>query len=518
MKFNISQKLGANNFTIVFSVVSVAIYTIYILNNSNQMSLKMINQLQPSVSMLDELQSNVKTSYFLTQNVINEPSDEKRLLKFQENYKYYIKKREELKLIVDQWASDDQKIQLAITLATSDSFRLVIETIVDDVVMNKNAETAKAMFTSIEESNQMFIQQMNALHDLWIEEIEFTQTEMLSSFQILQKILYAIIIIVILMGFASFFITYQNIVVPINKLKNVVLELSKGKQPFINIKDSDDEVGEMIFSIKELVKVLKRTSNFSKSIGEGELNVDFKPLSEEDVLGNSLLTMRNNLQKVAKEEFERNWSVQGVAKFGLLLRENNHNLTLLSKEIIQNLVKYLDANQGGIFIVNEDENVLDLMSVYAFDRDKFTQTKIKLGEGLVGQCWQERESIYLTDIPFNFMEIKSGLGGATPKSVLITPLIVNEQIFGVIEIASFNELEDYQVDFVEKMGESIASTLSNVLTNIKTQRLLDESKAMTEQLQAQEEEIRQNTEEMMATQEEMQRKIQQMEGKLASKN
>jgi PAS domain S-box-containing protein len=117
--------------------------------------------------------------------------------------------------------------------------------------------------------------------------------------------------------------------------------------------------------------------------------------------------------------------------------------------------------------------------------------------------------------------IASGLGESNPTSILIVPLKVNEQIFGIVELASFDEFPEYQRDFVAKIGESIASTISMVKVNEKTTRLLQESQIMTEQMQAQEEEMRQNMEELQATQEEMERNqniIRQREGILDATN
>lgn len=179
-------------------------------------------------------------------------------------------------------------------------------------------------------------------------------------------------------------------------------------------------------------------------------------------------------------------------------------MTDFSNVVIKNLVRYLEANQGAIFIIN-DENMIELTAAFAYERRRSLEKQIQIGEGIVGRCVQENETIYMTDIPENYINITSGLGQDTPGCLLVVPLKLNEEVFGVVEIASFKEFGKYQVDFVEKIGESIASTIQRVKINISTSKLLKESEDKSNRLAEQEEEMRQSIEEMQAAQEQTMR-------------
>ena len=304
-------------------------------------------------------------------------------------------------------------------------------------------------------------------------------------------------------------------------LVNIKLrQLSNGDIPNHLKIDSNDEIGSMVGSLNKLIDGLKQTTEFAREIGKNKLDFQYKPLSNKDELGNALLDMRNNLKHANDEEMRRkqeddirSWSNAGLAKFGDILRQNNNNLNILADSIIQNLVNYLDANQGGIFIYNESDSdrYLELLSAFAYNRKKFIDKVIQLGEGLVGTCALEKQTVHLKEIPENYIAITSGLGEATPTSLLIVPLKLEDNIFGVLEIASFKEFTQHEVEFVEKIGESIASTLFSVKNSIRTKILLEQSQQQREEMAAQEEEMRQNMEEMQATQEEMSRKNVELE-------
>lgn len=315
---------------------------------------------------------------------------------------------------------------------------------------------------------------------------------------------------IVVLGLLCAYLLIRSITVPINYIKEVVVKLGRGEL----VEDkarvfSNDEIGEMAIATDNLVNGLKATTGFAENIGKGNYASNFAPLSEHDVLGNALINMRDNLARVAEEDKKRAWASEGLAKFAEILRSNNSDVQKLCDEIVGSLVKYLKANQGALYIIDDvtdgDEQTMSMLACYAWDKKKHMNQKIYKGEGLAGQAWQEMDTIYLTDVPQNYVRITSGLGDANPTSILIMPLKVNDQIFGVVEIASFSTMADHEIEFVKRIAESIASTVSSVKVNARTTKLLAESQQMTEEMRAQEEEMRQNMEELQATQEEMQR-------------
>ncbi|MEI7596449.1 MAG: bacteriohemerythrin [Bacteroidota bacterium] len=349
--------------------------------------------------------------------------------------------------------------------------------------------------------------------------IEKAIDEKVAKDQLNTEILFAILAsIAVLLSAILSVIIVRLISQSLVKTKVVIGNVAQGDLNIDITTFKDDEFGEIAKELDRMNNGLKIKTEFAKHIGEGALDAQFEPLGEKDDLGASLLEMQHGLQKAAQEEIarkkeddRRNWSTEGAAKFAEILRQNNDNMELLSFNIIRNLVEYTGMNQGGLFIYNDndkDHPFLEMTACYAFNRQKFMQKTIEIGEGLVGACYQEGATIYLTDIPDDYVNITSGLGKANPNCVLIVPLKLNDQIFGIIELASFRKLEKHEIEFTEKVGESIASTISSVKVNIRTAQLLEVSQQQAEEMRAQEEEMRQNMEEMHATQEELQRKEQ----------
>ena len=345
-----------------------------------------------------------------------------------------------------------------------------------------------------------------------------------------RKILNRFILFIIIFGGLSFFVFYSTLGTTQQSLLQLKLfldQLKSGKIPEKLLLNSSDDLNEMAQSLNEHVESLNRKISFADQIGESNVECNFKPEGEEDVLGNSLLKMASRLQEAEREDLihksqeeKRRWLSEGMAEFGEIFRSERENLEELAFKVIKNLVKYIKANQGAIYLNNseEDTHVIDMVAAFAYDRRKYISRQIQWGEGLIGTCALERETIYLTEIPENYLEISSGIGQAKPKSLLIIPLKLENELFGIIEIASFHELEPHETGFIEQLGESIATTLAAVRINEKTVRLLEKSQKQAEEMARQEEKMLRNMQQLQDAQEESRRKETEITGILNAVN
>jgi PAS domain S-box-containing protein len=275
------------------------------------------------------------------------------------------------------------------------------------------------------------------------------------------------------------------------------------------------ENGEFMGRLQERDSRMNAMADFAKQIGEGNYNSRLDLDTQNDILAQSLLIMRDNLLRNTSKEAEQSWIAEGKETISDTLRQYN-KIEELANHVIQVLVKYTRLSQGALYIFDEDRKTLKSMATYAYNRHKYTAQEYKLGYGLIGECAYEMDYIYRTEIPDNYVTISSGLlGDQKPRSLLLIPLITDQKLQGVLEFASLDsQIPKLTILLLKEMGEIIARTFFNLKINQRTEKLLHESQQMTLELQENEEELRQNAEEMRATQEELKKSNDHLESKI----
>ncbi|SHH87056.1 sensor domain CHASE3-containing protein [Chryseolinea serpens] len=302
----------------------------------------------------------------------------------------------------------------------------------------------------------------------------------------------------------------------------LLLEVEENNRNYVfNSGEKDDSSAQAINDAS--IRNVRMASEFIKSMTNGNYDVNWDGLNEKNsdlnanTLAGNLLQMREQLKKLKQEDDKRNWMNEGLASFSELVRNNQHDNTLLADKCVSYLVKYLNAQQGSLFVLEgeEGETYLELKACFAFDKKKWMEKRVDIGNGLVGQAFLEGDTIQLKDIPLGYTTITSGLGDATPRHLVIVPLKYDITTVAILEMASFGDFEEHHILFLKKAGEFLASAILNSQTTFKMKNLLEQAHINEEQMRQREEEMRQNMEELQATQEELVRKEREMQKRMA---
>lgn len=304
------------------------------------------------------------------------------------------------------------------------------------------------------------------------------------------------------------YVVEKNVFQTFRQIKDITANITTINN--IELDEMPSETKDIIDNLRKISSEILEATKFIENIGSRKFDASIEMLSQEEGLGRALAQMRLQLQKISEEEQSRTWTVNGIAKFSDLLREKqNLDISEIAYSFISTLVHYVGANQGAVYIINRDleKPVAEAVAAYAYSKRKYPKRSFYLNEGLVGRCIQDNELIYMDDIPSNYIHITSGLGDALPRSVVLSPVRVNDITYGVVEIASFYKIQTYQLKFIEDVCEDFASTVANAQINQKTKELLNRSELVEKELRQKEQELQ-----------ELQKSLEQMEFRLRSKD
>lgn len=272
------------------------------------------------------------------------------------------------------------------------------------------------------------------------------------------------------------------------------------------VKYFEKEKSELKYIIDKKNESINKNTLFADKIGKGDFSANIDNIDKKDTLQNSLLLMRDNLITNINKEAEQNWIAKGRDIISNILRLNN-NIEHLAYDVLNNVINYSNIIQGAFYLYDEDNKIIKNIATYAYNRKRYINQEFKIGQGLIGQAAYEMDIIYRTEIPDNYVTIKSGiLGDKKPSSILILPLISDEKLQGIIELASIDdEISELEINFFKKISAITAQAIFNLKANLKTEQLLKESQKMTKELKKNEEKLQENAEQMQVTQKELEK-------------
>src|SRR5215207_5065280 len=267
---------------------------------------------------------------------------------------------------------------------------------------------------------------------------------------------------------------------------------------------------------ENLTTQVRAISDVASAVTKGDLTqmIRVEAKGEVEELKDTINQMIANLKETTIRNQEQDWLKSNLAKFTQML-QGQKDLNTVTHRILSELAQVVNAQQGMFYILEQDEyeqnKKLKLFSAYAYNEELVINKEFSLGQGLVGQVAIEKERILLTNVPRDYIKIGSGLGEASPVSVIVLPVLFETEIKAVIELASFDEFSETHLDFLGQLTESIGIVLNTIEANSRTEELLEQSQSLTEELRRTNEELQDKAHLLVKQKEEVEAKNKEVE-------
>ncbi len=323
---------------------------------------------------------------------------------------------------------------------------------------------------------------------------DFISTPLIKLFLIILSVIISFMLISIVL--VNRFVKAR--IIPLIASVKSIKQMTKGDLPEPLSISGNDEIAEIGNSLNRLSGIFRTNALFARNIGQGKFDEEYHVLGENDVLGNSLVTMRNNLKDLSGKQERINWLQESTNKVNLFLREEKE-INKLVNELLSLLAEIIGFQVAAIYC--KEKEVFRLTGSYAFNVRKSNANEFAPGEGLVGQAALEHKTILFKDAPKDFIFIQSGLGEAVSANVMVVPLIYQETVVAVLEIGTSHIILEEQIELIEKSSESIAIAIHSINVRKEMKELLNktieqqkEAERSAAELAASEEELKQTNE------------------------
>ena len=278
-------------------------------------------------------------------------------------------------------------------------------------------------------------------------------------------------------------------------------------------RDLTDNVNELAANLTGQVRAM---AEVAESVSSGDLSrsITVEAKGEVALLKDNVNQMIATLGETTRTNEEQDWLKSNLARFVNML-QGQKDLASVAELVLSELAPMVGVQHGVFYMVEGEgeEQALMLRASYAFKERKHLSNRVRPGEGLVGQSVLEKKRILLTNVPGDYIQISSGLGEAPPLNIVVIPVVFQEEVKGVVELASFSRFTEIQLAFLEQFSETLGIVLNSVAASLRTEELLKESQAMGEELQSQQEELEQANKALQSQQEELEQTNEELEEK-----
>lgn len=490
-KIGISQRIFLSFSALIALCALLSVFCYNILNNTKESSRYITEVADPSLKAMDDFELLIVESKMLTTNwvFLRSKIDDKEALK-KLHVDRFPQMRTRLEGLAKHWTNRSMADSLTATVAAFEALvldqkmvteklqtfadyddpfqKLDAESSLEEIVLPKTAVIIDKLHRIINYQKVQKVSLQTAINDMQI----YMRNLVIS-------VLALFIIVSLLLGFYM-----SNIITkPIILIKDGINALGLGKLIEIEKSPRNDEIGEMINSVNNLVTNLRQTTEFANNIGKGNFNAEHTPLSKYDELGAALIDMKINLTKFTGEERDRNWTNQGLNEVSDILRKNHESISKLTDTVVNYMVEYTGALQGNFYSLdNSDPSKPGLKLLTADNKDDGNTNKIVFGEGIIGEVAMAKKQRSVTT--------------ADGIIVLYTPLVFEGELMGIVVLSKNQPFTYLQSNWISQVADMSAATTDTILRKQTTEHLLKEARKLNTELIVKEDALRQANQKM----------------------
>ncbi|HLW99326.1 MAG TPA: HAMP domain-containing protein [Candidatus Acidoferrales bacterium] len=259
-----------------------------------------------------------------------------------------------------------------------------------------------------------------------------------------------------------------------------------------------DLTGNVNLLADNLTNQVRAIAEVATAVTKGDLtrSIQVEARGEVAELKDNINTMIDNLRLTTDRNTEQDWLKTNLARFTGML-QGQRDLATVGRMLLSELAPLVNAQQGVIYQTESEEsgNLL-LLSAFADDGQEGHEQRLQVGVGLVGQCAAEKRRMLINDLPSHTVPIRSGLFQAVPRNVIVLPVLFEDRVKAVIELASLNVFTASHLAFLEQLTASIGIVLNSIEATMQTEGLLKQSQQLATELQTQQKELQQTNEQL----------------------
>jgi CheY-like chemotaxis protein/signal transduction histidine kinase/HAMP domain-containing protein len=259
-----------------------------------------------------------------------------------------------------------------------------------------------------------------------------------------------------------------------------------------------DLTGNVNLLADNLTNQVRAIAEVATAVTKGDLtrSIQVEASGEVADLKDNINTMIDNLRLTTDRNTEQDWLKTNLARFTGML-QGQRDLSSVGRMLLSELAPLVDAQQGVIYQMESEESAsMVLLSAFAADGPDGQLRRLRIGEGLVGQCAAEKRRMLISDLPENTVPIRSGLFEAVPRNVIVLPVLFEDRVKAVIELASLSNFTASHLAFLEQLTASIGIVLNSIEATMQTEGLLKQSQQLATELQTQQKELQQTNEQL----------------------